>query len=112
MIKFSHKVHKEVTDCASCHTGASESTSLTTRLLPEKSVCATCHDVDDEKNCTQCHYGDKYEPLIQKKPELIFNHKFHLTDQKLECESCHKGLSDVDYSFESIAAKLCDDGLL
>jgi hypothetical protein len=105
VIKFSHKFHKELTDCASCHTGAAESTALTTRLLPEKSVCETCHDVNDEKNCTQCHYGEKFEPLIQKKAALIFNHKFHLTDQKLECESCHKGLSDVDYSFESAAAK-------
>lgn len=113
VIKFSHKVHKEVTDCASCHTGAAESTTLSTRLLPEKSVCATCHDVNDEKNCTQCHYDEKYEPLIQKEPELIFNHKFHLTGQKLECESCHNGLSDVDYSFESVASKpammICND---
>jgi hypothetical protein len=105
VIKFSHKAHKEITDCASCHTGAAESVSLNTRLLPEKSVCATCHDVNDEKNCVQCHYTDKYEPLIQKKPEMIFNHKFHLTDQKLACESCHKGLSDVEYSFESVSAK-------
>src|SRR5574340_1452729 len=66
VIKFSHKVHKELTDCASCHTGVSESASLAARLLPEKSVCATCHDVDDEKNCIQCHYDEKFEPLIQK----------------------------------------------
>ena len=104
VIKFSHKVHKDITDCASCHTAVSESTTLNIRLLPEKSVCATCHDVDDEKNCKQCHYEDVNEPLIQKKPEMIFNHKFHLTEEKLACESCHKGLSDVNYSFESATA--------
>ena len=113
VIKFSHKFHKEITDCASCHTAVAESTSLTTRLLPEKAVCATCHDVEDEKNCTQCHYTDKFEPLLQKKASMIFNHKFHLTDQKLQCESCHKGLSDVDYSFESPSFKpamtVCSD---
>ncbi|PKL83716.1 MAG: cytochrome C [Ignavibacteriae bacterium HGW-Ignavibacteriae-3] len=105
IIKFSHKVHKEVTDCASCHTLAGESTSLNTRLLPEKSVCATCHDVDDDKNCNLCHYDEKYEPLLMKKAELIFDHKFHTADQKMACESCHKGLGEVDYSFESITAK-------
>jgi hypothetical protein len=105
IIKFSHKAHKEVTDCASCHTAVSESATLTARLLPEKSVCATCHDVNDDKNCTFCHYEDKFEPLIQKKAELIFNHKFHLTNQKLVCETCHKGLDYVKYSFESAALK-------
>ncbi len=113
IIKFSHKVHKEQTDCASCHALVSESTSLKTRLLPEKSVCATCHDVNDEKNCTQCHYEDKFEPLIQKKAELIFNHKTHTTDQKLACETCHKGLDEVNYSFESASYKpamsVCSD---
>ena len=101
VIKFSHSVHKDVAGCTDCHTGVSASTSLKTRLLPEKSVCATCHDVNDEKNCKQCHYDNVYEPLIQKKPVMIFDHKFHLTDQKLECVTCHKGLDNVAYSFES-----------
>lgn len=34
VIKFSHAVHKEVTDCASCHTNVMESFSLSDRLLP------------------------------------------------------------------------------
>ncbi len=101
IIKFSHSVHKEISDCASCHTTVAESTSLNDRLLPEKSVCATCHDVDDTENCNFCHYEDVYEPLIQSKSELIFNHNLHFTDNKTECESCHKGLSDVNYGFES-----------
>ncbi len=113
VIKFSHNVHKDIADCAACHAGVGESTSLNTRLLPEKSVCATCHDVNDDKNCSQCHYGENYEPLIQKKPEMIFNHKYHLTDQNLICENCHNGLSDVAYSFESAEANpsmaICSD---
>lgn len=101
VIKFSHKVHKDVTDCASCHTGVSESVSLNDRLLPEKSVCASCHDVEDSDNCTLCHYEEKYEPFVKTKSELMFNHKFHVNDQKMECSACHKGLEEVDYSFES-----------
>lgn len=101
IIKFSHAVHKEVTDCATCHDKTAESATLKDRLLPEKAVCATCHDVEDTENCNFCHYENVNEPLIQKESELIFNHKQHVTDQKMECESCHKGLEEAAYSFES-----------
>ncbi len=101
IIKFSHAVHKDVTDCASCHTGVPESTSLNDRLLPEKPVCATCHDVEDTDNCSFCHYEDVMEPFILEKSELLFNHKYHTTDQKMECTACHKGVDEVAYSFES-----------
>ncbi len=101
IIKFSHAVHKDVTDCAGCHTKASESTSLKDRLLPEKSVCATCHDVNDDKQCSMCHIGENYQPLISKKSELFFNHKAHLGNPDVTCQSCHKGLSDVAYSVEA-----------
>ena len=60
IIKFSHSFHKELAQCEECHTKVKESTSLNTRLLPEKAACATCHDVNDEKNCTQCHYGENF----------------------------------------------------
>ncbi len=101
IIKFSHSLHSEAMDCASCHEGVASSKSLTDRLLPEKSMCESCHDVEDEENCDLCHYEEVYEPLVQKKSELIFDHSFHLQDQKMECESCHKGFPDVDYSFEA-----------
>ena len=104
IIKFSHKVHAEVTDCASCHVKVPQSTSLNDRLMPDHDVCSTCHDVEDTDNCKMCHYEDVNEPLIQKKSELIFDHKKHVTDQKMECENCHKGLSEVDYAFESPTA--------
>jgi len=101
IIKFSHIKHTEMVECASCHTLVSESTSLKDRLLPEKSVCATCHDVEDTDNCNFCHYEDVNEPLIQKESELIYNHKMHVADQKLDCTKCHKGLDKVEYSFEA-----------
>ncbi len=104
VIKFSHSLHSELTDCASCHSGVSEATSLSMRMLPTKQDCATCHDVEDENNCNQCHYKDVFEPLIQKEASessLIFNHKFHIDEQKLECSNCHKGITEVDYSFKA-----------
>ncbi|MBA4250098.1 MAG: cytochrome C [Chlorobiaceae bacterium] len=104
IIKFSHAIHKELSDCASCHTNAAASVSLNDRLLPEKSVCATCHDVNDSEDCTKCHFEDVYEPLVKKSSELIFNHKIHMEDSKTTCETCHKGVSEVDYSFHAAEA--------
>lgn len=102
LIKFSHKFHTEQgVDCADCHTKVRESTSLNDRLLPDMETCGQCHDVQDENNCSKCHYEDVQEPLIQKKAEVIFDHKFHVTDQKQECTACHKGLDKVDYAFET-----------
>ncbi len=99
IIKFSHKIHETV-DCESCHSGAIEATSLSARLLPVKDNCSSCHDVNDSDQCTTCHYENVYEPLIQAKSELIFNHKSHLGMGK-NCTDCHKGLTEVDYSFEA-----------
>ncbi len=103
IIKFSHAVHFEATDCATCHVGVMESTTLNDRVFPNHDVCSTCHDVEEENSCTTCHYEDVMAPLIKKKSELIFDHKYHVGEQKQECITCHKGLDEVAYSFESKA---------
>jgi hypothetical protein len=100
IIKFSHLVHKDATDCASCHSGVKNSQSLSDRLLPTKEDCKTCHDVEDPDNCSLCHFDNINEQLKQKKSSLLFNHKFHL-EKKSECESCHQGITEVAYSFQS-----------
>ncbi|MEJ5351746.1 MAG: cytochrome c3 family protein [Melioribacteraceae bacterium] len=104
IIKFSHSFHKEIAECTACHTNAAESTSLKDRLLPDKQTCATCHDVEDTDKCNTCHYENVNEKLIQKESDLIFNHKKHVTEQKMECIACHKGLDEVDYAFQSASS--------
>jgi len=102
VIKFSHKTHKENdVDCEDCHGNVAESTTLKDMLIPKQEVCSDCHDVEDKDNCTKCHYKNIYVPLVQTKSQLNFNHKIHVTDQKLKCTNCHKGISDVDYAFQS-----------
>jgi len=101
IIKFSHALHKEATDCASCHVKVTESTSLNDRLMPDHDACSTCHDVENTDECNTCHYEEINEPLIQKKSGLIFDHKYHLTEEKQECATCHKGMEEVEYGFES-----------
>ncbi|GAB4299112.1 MAG: hypothetical protein Kow0098_25270 [Ignavibacteriaceae bacterium] len=100
-IIFSHSLHSELIDCASCHMRVEESTSLKDDLLPDHESCSSCHNVDNDEECSTCHPDDTYEPLIQKESDLIFNHKTHLTDQKLECFTCHSGFEKIDYSWQA-----------
>ena len=103
-IKFSHSLHKDLMDCQSCHSKVLESVNLKESLFPNHDNCSECHDVDDDKNCNTCHYDDNYEALIQRQSGLIFNHKIHLSNSDVNCESCHKGLTEVDYSWQASAA--------
>lgn len=103
-IKFSHSLHKELIDCQSCHTAVLESESLKDRLLPNHDNCVDCHEVDNDDECQTCHYEDTYEALIQKESGLIFSHKLHLMSEEKNCEPCHVGLGEVDYSWQAVGA--------
>ncbi len=103
-IKFSHSLHKELVDCQTCHSAVSESVSLKDPLFPNHDNCSECHEVDNDEECSTCHYDDKYEALIKSESGLIFNHKIHLASDNPNCESCHQGLSEVDYSWQSAGA--------
>ncbi|MEP0862629.1 MAG: cytochrome C [Ignavibacterium sp.] len=101
-IKFSHSLHSELVDCQTCHSAVVESTSLKTLQLPNHDNCSTCHSVDNEEECKTCHINDVYEPLVRKKSELIFDHSFHLNNTTMNCETCHQGLKEVDYSWQAV----------
>ena len=102
-LHFNHKLHVKDNGiaCKDCHTGAPGSTSSKDNLLPSQEVCASCHDVKDEKKCDYCHVNGKVVKLIPTPHELNFSHKFHIENQKQECTSCHVGLETVKYASES-----------
>ena len=103
ILKFSHSLHKDLAECDVCHAAVKTSKSLNDRLLPNHEVCKTCHEeVDKEDKCQTCHYGENYEPLKQHRSKVLFDHSFHLDKEKLKCDACHKGISDVDYAFKSV----------
>ncbi|MFQ5649288.1 MAG: cytochrome C [bacterium] len=112
MIKFSHKFHqKEVeTACADCHTRAEQSTLASDNLLPAKEECQGCHEVEDEEACTLCHFEDEEtrQPLPAVENTLLFNHEFHVLEQKVACETCHKNLDRVDYADDHSKAQMPD----
>ena len=102
IIKFSHQFHfEQEAMCTDCHTEVEESVDLSQRLVPTMDACANCHEVDDEEECSTCHYDGIQEPFPDKKNDIIFNHKSHLGQKGLSCTKCHTGLNNVDYSFES-----------
>ncbi|MFQ5772032.1 MAG: hypothetical protein ACE5HX_15965, partial [bacterium] len=101
-IKFSHKFHqKEIeTECTDCHVQAPESTGAGDNLLPTMTECESCHDIEDEENCKQCHFEDEetYLAFEVTPRELNFNHKLHIEQAEVVCETCHKNLAEVDFS--------------
>lgn len=112
VIKFSHKFHQEEAEaaCTDCHVKAEDSTMLSENLLPGKEECEACHDVEDEETCTTCHFEDEETmmalPVLES--DLVFNHKSHVGEQGLDCESCHKNLAQVDFADEHSNPKMED----
>ncbi len=115
IIKFSHKFHQiEIeTNCTDCHAAATESEAASDNLLSSMETCAACHDVEDESNCTLCHFEDEATWQAFKSPEreLIFNHRKHVQDLQISCQTCHTNLDKVDLAnAESLPAMaVCSD---
>lgn len=90
-IIFPHDLHfEEGVECATCHDGVAEATSIARRFRPEMDVCADCHEVDDDEQCTMCHTspddaGDYPVPVFGAQ---IFPHAPH-SAAGLECATCH-----------------------
>ena len=90
-IEFPHGVHAEMDlDCDHCHAAALTSATGTDHLLPEKPVCADCHDVEDMDNCGYCH-TDTDDPwgYVDAEPAVDrFSHVAHV-EAGMDCAACH-----------------------
>lgn len=97
-IIFPHDLH--ITDvelsCDYCHSGVSDSESLTPGYLPDMDFCSECHDVEDE--CELCHSNvdeaDTY-PLMGSTSGVDFSHAAHRPSTP-NCETCHSGITSDD----------------
>lgn len=100
-MKFSHQKHINEfgVDCATCHAEAATSQSSADKMLPGHAVCQTCHEEEVSKTCGYCHVDEKTPAAFTREVrELRYNHKKHVSDQKMECVACHAGLDKVDYA--------------
>jgi len=118
-LRFFHDKHlAEGIGCTDCHAGVGESTRSSDNNLPEATVCADCHYVEDGKEadppseCATCHLNytgeyDGFDPheepskvtkvpgvVVIPNPNLQFNHKVHI-DRNIACESCHEKLDTI-----------------
>jgi c(7)-type cytochrome triheme protein len=102
-IKFSHKFHikEQNVECGDCHATASKSTTSSDKLFGDHTTCGPCHQDQVDSNCEYCHV-DKDNPVAFENPkrEVNFSHEKHISMENVKCETCHKGLSEVDYSLD------------
>lgn len=102
IIIFSHKTHISMgTECVECHKNAKTSEKSEDNLLPKMADCYTCHD-EKTTPCEKCHpEGSEPAPFENPKREIVYSHKFHIENAKMQCTTCHQKLEEVDYSAEA-----------
>jgi hypothetical protein len=116
-LRFSHRRHvKELgMSCTTCHEAARTSTNSADSLLPAGTRCDACHGTNhrnpssvttDESRplgqCSFCHL--EYDPtrpnlvrrVLVPPPQLRFDHKKHVVEQKLDCRSCHGAVEELE----------------
>ncbi len=111
-LRFSHRTHTEQgVRCPICHSLAKTSRWASHDLLPEETVCRTCHEIDwaepeqttdPPSRCDFCHVGwDRASPrrveVVQiPRPNVRFPHAVHVTEQSIPCERCHGDVGAQD----------------
>ena len=116
-IKFPHKLHagKNKINCEYCHSGVEKSK---TAGIPSANVCMNCHKYIQEgpvygkEEIGKIYAALDYDPATQKYgpnqkpiqwvrvhnlPDLAyFNHSQHVKVGKLECQTCHGPVQEMD----------------
>ena len=120
-VKFNHEYHlKEVgADCTDCHTGAKESVVASDNLLAKMSACKSCHEDKVTSECTFCHSTADtatYTATPNPQRDIVFNHRLHVDDKKIACQTCHTNLDRNDVPVGEIvpsmeACTTCHNGV-
>lgn len=116
-IQFSHKIHagQNGINCVYCHSGAEKSRHAN---IPSANVCMNCHKYVDKGTITGTteiakiykaldfdpatkQYGQNTKPIqwvkVHSLPDLAyFNHAQHVTVGKVECQTCHGAVQEMD----------------
>ncbi|MBE0643336.1 MAG: hypothetical protein IH600_04595 [Bacteroidetes bacterium] len=94
-ITFSHAIHKDQVECATCH-AALESNAASDNLLPKPSVCTDCHEEADVRGYWSLDGSTDLTTYSRpvKDHKLYFSHKNHAGSLEMGCTECHVGISD------------------
>jgi hypothetical protein len=93
-VPFSHARHGADEDltCLDCH-GKAATEDLAS--MPKMGQCMTCHEGIDEKKPAERRLAALYGPKPQwtkglaMPADLVFSHKRHVTENKIDCQACH-----------------------
>ena len=106
-IAFSHKLHagEYEIDCNYCHTGARKARAAN---IPSVNICMNCHgEIKKDSPEIQKLYTaiEKEKPIewvrVHNLPDLAyFNHAQHVTVGKVECQTCHGPVEDMEVVYQ------------
>ncbi len=99
--RFNHQkmLHQSI-ECLDCHTQAAKADKAG---LPALDTCLDCHEAIDKKQPANRQVVNLFDADKQFKlaanvtaipSDIIFSHKLHVTDKKIACAQCHKGIKD------------------
>jgi hypothetical protein len=115
-LRFNHRKHVKQLGvaCTTCHAAANTSSNSADSLLPPATRCDACHGTNHRSlvavttaesrplgQCAFCHEGyDAKRPNVVArvhipKPNLRFDHREHVVDQKLGCATCHGQVEEL-----------------
>jgi len=109
---FSHKIHvtDQALECSTCHTKAEKEDHAGMPAGLKK--CMVCHEGGDEEKPE----NRKLAALVGEKPEwsnvtampedVKFSHKRHVTDAKVACNECHKGIESSTGITDEVALNM------
>jgi hypothetical protein len=98
-VPFSHARHGASEDlaCLDCHKKAATEDLAS---MPKMAQCMTCHEGIDEKKPEERRLAALYGPKPQwtkvkaMPADLVFSHKRHVTENKIDCSACHNVASE------------------
>ncbi len=130
-IAFSHKLHAGINqiDCKYCHVGVERGKQAT---IPSVNICMNCHKAiqkgptGDTTQIQKIYRAAGYDPMTQTfdpakaRPiewirvhnlpdHVYFNHKQHVVAGKLQCQTCHGPVQEMDVlkQFASLSMGWC-----
>ncbi|UCF65853.1 MAG: cytochrome c3 family protein [bacterium] len=105
-ISFNHKLHTEEVGlaCVDCHSNVEKHSRA---LIPNIETCGDCHDDAEDENREKAKVGS-YVSRNEKIPWIqihvvpdhaYFSHRRHVTLAKIECQTCHGEVSEMERPF-------------
>lgn len=108
-INFKHKIHTPLLGCETCHRYYME---RKVAGRPPIEICKSCHPgggtPEQEKILTYAKRGEEipWRRVYQLPDHVYFSHARHVTAGKVECETCHGQVKDMNRALSRPLVKI------